>query len=274
VENNLVLEIIVYPKPMTDGVVNLFFLVLCPPLPTFAHHSSNKPPPGHSSTFSDDMLPSWARPAAQEALIELQKRQIAFEKDGKSILLPNGQVNQPEDKSSVLEDAALDAANNDDGDSDDWDSDLGGGSVSGQDDEDQDEPLPMIGDPLDVAPLELAPENIDLPDNTSVYEIDPSTTIQYRILDQHDQLGGFDGTTNARTGEGLAEAAGANLRGVAIEQGKDEFSVVVSATKFYYVLLSFTQFYVGRIGCDTLHKTNALVSISLPTGVAGFFRQC
>ena len=260
---------------MTDGVVNLFFLVLCPPLPTTP---SNKPPPGHSSTFSDDMLPSWARPAAQEALIELQKRQIAFEKDGKSILLPNGQVNQPEDKSSVLEDAALDAANNDDGDNDDgdndWDSDLGGGSVSGQDDEDQDEPLPMIGDPLDVAPLELAPENIDLPDNTSVYEIDPSTTIQYRILDQHDQLGGFDGTTNARTGEGLAEAAGANLRGVAIEQGKDEFSVVVSATKFYSVLLSFTQFYVGRIGCDTLHKTNALVSISLPTGVAGFFRQC
>ena len=206
------------------------------------------------------MLPSWARPAAQEALIELQKRQIAFEKDGKSILLPNGQVNQPEDKSSVLEDAALDAANNDDGDNDDGDndgdndndgdSDLGGGSVSGQDEEDQDEPLPMIGDPLDVAPLELAPENIDLPDNTSVYEIDPSTTIQYRILDQHDQLGGFDGTTNARTGEGLAEAAGANLRGVAIEQGKDEFSVVVSATKFYYsftkfyeVLRSFTKFY-------------------------------
>ena len=194
------------------------------------------------------MLPSWARPAAQEALIELQKRQIAFEKDGKSILLPNGQVNQPEDKSSVLEDAALDAANNDDGDNDgddndnDGDSDLGGGSVSGQDEEDQDEPLPMIGDPLDVAPLELAPENIDLPDNTSVYEIDPSTTIQYRILDQHDQLGGFDGTTNARTGEGLAEAAGANLRGVAIEQGKDEFSVVVSFTKFYY---SFTKFYAG-----------------------------
>jgi len=232
---------------MTDGVVILFifscslptFAHLCPPLPTFAHHPSNKPPPGHSSTFSDDMLPSWARPAAQEALIELQKRQIAFEKDGKSILLPNGQVNQPEDKSSVLEDAALDAANNDDNDND-GDSDLGGGSVSGQDEEDQDEPLPMIGDPLDVAPLELAPENIDLPDNTSVYEIDPSTTIQYRILDQHDQLGGFDGTTNARTGEGLAEAAGANLRGVAIEQGKDEFSVVVSATKFYY---SFTKFY-------------------------------
>ena len=215
----------------------LFFAHLFPLLPTIL---SNKPPPGHSSTFSDDMLPSWARPAAQEALIELQKRQIAFEKDGKSILLPNGQVNQPEDKSSVLEDAALDAANNDDGDNDDGDSDLGGGSVSGQDDEDQDEPLPMIGDPLDVAPLELAPENIDLPDNTSVYEIDPSTTIQYRILDQHDQLGGFDGTTNARTGEGLAEAAGANLRGVAIEQGKDEFSVVVSFTKFYY---SFTKFY-------------------------------
>jgi len=244
---------------MTDGVV-ILFIFSCS-LPTFAHllptTPSNKPPPGHSSTFSDDMLPSWARPAAQEALIELQKRQIAFEKDGKSILLPNGQVNQPEDKSSVLEDAALDAANNDDGDNDgdndnDGDSDLGGGSVSGQDEEDQDEPLPMIGDPLDVAPLELAPENIDLPDNTSVYEIDPSTTIQYRILDQHDQLGGFDGTTNARTGEGLAEAAGANLRGVAIEQGKDEFSVVVSATKFYEVLLSFTQFYVGRIGCDTL----------------------
>ena len=233
---------------MTDGVVFIFscslptFAHFCPLLPTIP---SIKPPPGHSSTFSDDMLPSWARPAAQEALIELQKRQIAFEKDGKSILLPNGQVNQPEDKSSVLEDAALDAANNDDGDSD-----LGGGSVSGQDEEDQDEPLPMIGDPLDVAPLELAPENIDLPDNTSVYEIDPSTTIQYRILDQHDQLGGFDGTTNARTGEGLAEAAGANLRGVAIEQGKDEFSVVVSATKFYYsftkfyeVLRSFTKFY-------------------------------
>ena len=238
---------------------DLFFLVLCPPLPTTP---SNKPPPGHSSTFSDDMLPSWARPAAQEALIELQKRQIAFEKDGKSILLPNGQVNQPEDKSSVLENAALDAANNNDGDNDDGDndndgdSDLGGGSVSGsvsgQDEEDQDEPLPMIGDPLDVAPLEVAPENIDLPDNTSVYEIPPSTTIQYRILDQHDQLGGFDGTTNARTGEGLAEAAGANLRGVAIEQGKDEFSVVVSATKFYSVLRSFTLGYVGRIGCDTL----------------------
>jgi hypothetical protein len=69
-----------------------------------------RPPPGHSSTFSDDMLPSWARPAAQEALIELQKRQIAFEKDGKSILLPNGQVNKPEDKSGILEDAKLDAA--------------------------------------------------------------------------------------------------------------------------------------------------------------------
>ena len=62
---------------------------------------------GHSSTFSDDMLPSWARPAAQDALIELQKRQIEYEKNpNQTILLPNGETNASVDlnKSSLLED--------------------------------------------------------------------------------------------------------------------------------------------------------------------------
>ena len=62
---------------------------------------------GHSSTFSDDMLPSWARPAAQDALIELQKRQIEYEKNpNQTILLPNGETNASIDlnKSSLLED--------------------------------------------------------------------------------------------------------------------------------------------------------------------------
>ena len=77
-------------------------------------------------------------------------------------------------------------------------------------------------------PLELSPpENVDLPENCSVYEIDAHTTVQYRILDQEDMLGGFDGTTDATAGEDLAEAAERALRGMAIERGKDDFSVVV-----------------------------------------------
>ena len=42
---------------------------------------------------------------------------------------------------------------------------------------------------------------------------DGLTTMQYRVLDNYDALGGFDGTTDLKYGEGLAEAAGANLRG-------------------------------------------------------------
>ena len=55
--------------------------------------------------------------------------------------------------------------------------------------------------------------------NTTTQTHNNTTTQQHK--------GGFDGTTKARDGEGLAEAAGANLRGIAIEQGKDDFSVVV-----------------------------------------------
>ena len=59
-----------------------------------------------------------------------------------------------------------------------------------------------------------SPENIDIPLNCSIYEMnDGLTTMQYRVLDNYDALGGFDGTTDLKYGEGLAEAAGANLRG-------------------------------------------------------------
>ncbi len=168
-----------------------------------------------------NMLPDWAAPASHQALGALQSRLHDYERTQNSVLRPDRQLlnsvsQRKSDKPQTLE------------------LNLNGFSDS------HTEHASALSDDATLHESELTnrPE-VELQgllgqqsgsrvhQNCSVYAVDSHTTMLYRVLDTRGRLGGFDGTTNATAGEGLAHVAVANARGMAIEAGKDDFSICV-----------------------------------------------